>query len=117
MSLSWCLSWVFKPLLFLVSLLPAVLLGYDAYTESLGANPIEEISHITGDWSLRFLLITLSVSPLAILFHAKWLNRFRRMLGLYCFFYVCLHLANYVVLDDVAKLPLKISDIYRKITS
>lgn len=100
MSLSWCLSWVFKPLLFLVSLLPAVLLGYDAYTESLGANPIEEISHITGDWSLRFLLITLSVSPLAILFHAKWLNRFRRMLGLYCFFYVCLHLANYVVLDQ-----------------
>jgi len=114
MSLSWYLSWVFKPLLFIVCLLPAALLGYDAYYDALGANPIEEISHITGDWSLRFLLITLTVSPLAILFHAKWLNRFRRMLGLYCFFYVCLHLLTYVVLDQYFDWPEIYKDIIKR---
>ncbi len=114
MSFSWYLSWLFKPLLFITCLLPAVLLGYDAYTDSLGANPIEEISHITGDWSLRFLLITLTVSPLAILFHAKWLNRFRRMLGLYCFFYVCLHLLTYVVLDQYFDWPEIYKDIIKR---
>lgn len=100
MSLSWYLSWVAKPLLFVACLVPAILLGYDAYNDALGANPVEAIEHITGDWALRFLLITLAVSPLAILFKAKWLNRFRRMLGLYAFFYVCLHFATYIVLDQ-----------------
>ena len=114
MSLTWYLTWVFKPLLFLVSLLPAALLGYDAYTDALGANPIEEISHITGDWSLRFLLLTLTVTPLAILFQLRWLKRFRRMLGLFCFFYVCLHLANYVVLDQYFDWPEIYKDIIKR---
>jgi len=114
MSFSWYLSWIFKPLLFIACLWPAALLGYDAYYDALGANPIEEISHITGDWSLRFLLITLTVSPLAIIFHAKWLNRFRRMLGLYCFFYVCLHLLTYVVLDQYFDWPEIYKDIIKR---
>lgn len=114
MSFSWYLSWLFKPLLFVACLLPAALLGYDAYSDALGANPIEEISHITGGWSLRFLLITLTVSPLTILFHAKWLNRFRRMLGLYCFFYVCLHLLTYVVLDQYFDWPEIYKDIIKR---
>ncbi len=114
MSFSWYLSWLFKPLLFMACLLPAVLLGYGAYTDALGANPIEEITHITGGWSLRFLLITLTVSPLAILFHARWLNRFRRMLGLYCFFYVCLHLLTYVVLDQYFDWPEIYKDIIKR---
>ncbi|HHJ81412.1 MAG TPA: sulfoxide reductase heme-binding subunit YedZ, partial [Candidatus Tenderia electrophaga] len=85
-----------------------------AYTDALGANPIEEISHITGDWSLRFLLLTLTVTPLAILFQLRWLKRFRRMLGLFCFFYVCLHLANYVVLDQYFDWPEIYKDIIKR---
>ncbi len=100
MSLSWYLSWVAKPILFVTCLIPALLLGYDAYTDALGANPVEAIEHTTGGWALRFLMITLAVSPLAIIFKAKWLNRFRRMLGLYVFFYACLHFAAYIILDQ-----------------
>ncbi len=65
----------------------------------LGANPIEKITHATGDWTLRFLLITLSITPLRKLLHLPALIRFRRMFGLFAFFYACLHFTTYIWLD------------------
>jgi sulfoxide reductase heme-binding subunit YedZ len=88
-----------KPLVFLICLLPLAMLAWDGFHDALGANPIEKITHRTGDWSLRFLLITLSVTPLRLLFGWKQLIRFRRMLGLFAFFYVSLHFSIYIVFD------------------
>jgi sulfoxide reductase heme-binding subunit YedZ len=88
-----------KGFLFLLCLVPLLLLlwGYDH--NELGANPIEKITHKTGDWTLRFLLITLCVTPFRILSNQPKLARFRRMLGLFAFFYGCLHLTTWVWLD------------------
>jgi sulfoxide reductase heme-binding subunit YedZ len=88
-----------KAFLFLLCLTPLFLLGWRGYREELGANPIEYITHRTGDWTIRFLLITLSVTPLRKLLNQPKLARFRRMLGLFAFFYGCLHLTTWVWLD------------------
>jgi sulfoxide reductase heme-binding subunit YedZ len=89
-----------KPLLFLIALLPAAWLLFAALTGGLGANPIEAITRSLGDWALRLLLITLAVTPLKRLTGWGWLLRYRRMLGLYAFFYATLHLLSYLVLDQ-----------------
>ncbi|MFO1372788.1 MAG: protein-methionine-sulfoxide reductase heme-binding subunit MsrQ [Candidatus Competibacteraceae bacterium] len=104
-----------KPLLFSAGLLPLAWLFWLGFTGQLGANPVETLSHHTGDWSLRFLLLTLAVTPLRRLTGWNGLQRFRRMLGLFAFFYVCLHFGVYLVFDqffdvqailrDVAKRP------------
>ncbi len=88
-----------KPLLFLLCLVPLLLLIWRFYHDQLGANPIESITHKTGDWTLRFLLITLCVTPFRKLLNQPKLARFRRMLGLFAFFYGCLHLTTWVWLD------------------
>jgi len=80
-----------KPVLFLLCLIPLFRLAWRAYAGTLGPNPIEFITHSTGDWTIRFLMITLSVTPLRLLLHQPVLLRFRRMLGLFAFFYVFLH--------------------------
>jgi sulfoxide reductase heme-binding subunit YedZ len=104
-----------KVVVFLLCLAPLALLGWAAYNNKLGANPIEYITHATGDWTLRFLCITLAITPLRKLLKLPDLIRFRRMLGLFAFFYGCLHLTTYVWLDkffdwqeivkDIAKRP------------
>ena len=104
-----------KPLVFCASLLPLAWLCWLAWQDQLGANPVETLSHHTGDWSLRFLLLTLAVTPLRRLTGWNGLIRFRRMLGLFAFFYVCLHFGVYLIFDqffdwagiveDVAKRP------------
>jgi methionine sulfoxide reductase heme-binding subunit len=88
-----------KPLVFIACLLPLALLAWRIGTNTLGPNPVEEVLHFTGLWALRLLLVTLAVTPLRRLTGVGWLLRFRRMLGLYAFFYVCLHFAVYLVLD------------------
>ncbi len=88
-----------KPAVFVAALVPLALLVWDATHDGLGANPVEAITFATGDWGLRFLLITLAVTPLRRITGWQSLARFRRMLGLFAFFYVCLHLSTYVVLD------------------
>jgi len=88
-----------QPLLFLLCLVPLLLLIWRFYHDQLGANPIENITHKTGDWTLRFLLITLCVTPFRKLLNQPKLARFRRMLGLFAFFYGCLHLTTWVWLD------------------
>ncbi len=91
---------LFKPFVFLLALLPGILLGWNAWQDNLGANPIETITHQTGDWTLRFLLITLSISTLRRWMGWGQLIRLRRMLGLYAFFYATLHLFTYLWLDQ-----------------
>ena len=91
---------LFKGMLFVLCLLPALRLFYLGYGDQLGANPIEVITRDTGEWSLRFLLITLLMTPLRHWFSWKWPLRVRRMLGLYGFFYACLHLGIYLWLDQ-----------------
>ena len=89
-----------KVAVFLACLGPLAHLGWKAYSDALGANHIEVITHATGDWTLRFLLITLAITPLRKLTRQPWLIRFRRMLGLYGFFYGCLHFTTYLWLDQ-----------------
>jgi methionine sulfoxide reductase heme-binding subunit len=90
---------VLEPAVFAASLGPLGVLVFGVFTGSLGANPIEAITHGTGDWTLRFLLLTLAVTPLRTLTRWNPLVRFRRMLGLFAFFYASLHLLTYVWLD------------------
>ncbi len=89
-----------KALLFLLCLAPLGSLLGRGFSGNLGANPIEAVTHATGEWTLRFLLITLSVTPLRTLLKKPELIRYRRMLGLFAFFYGCLHLLTYVWLDQ-----------------
>jgi len=88
-----------KPLVFLLCLLPLALLVWRIAAGRLGANPVEAVLHFTGAWGLRLLLVTLAVTPLRRLTGRGWLLRFRRMLGLFAFFYVVLHVTVYLVLD------------------
>lgn len=93
------LFWI-RALVFLLCLFPLGRLGWLGYTGGLGANPIEFITRSTGTWTLAFLLITLSVTPLRKLSGLNALIKFRRMLGLYAFFYACLHFTTYIWLDQ-----------------
>lgn len=88
-----------KPSAFVLALLPLVWLAVRALTDQLGVNPVETLNRFLGDWALRFLLIALAVTPLRRLTRWAPLARLRRMLGLFAFFYVCLHLASYVGVD------------------
>ncbi len=103
-----------KPLVFSVSLLPLVWLFWLAWSDQLGANPVETLSHRTGDWSLRFLLLTLAVTPLRRLTGWNGLQRFRRMLGLFAFFYVSLHLSVYLIFDQFFDLSAIIADVAKR---
>jgi methionine sulfoxide reductase heme-binding subunit len=89
-----------KVAVFAVCLTPLARLVWRAYHGNLTANPVEFVQHFTGDWTLRFLLITLSVTPLRKLLNIPDLIRFRRMLGLFAFFYVCLHFLTYLWPDQ-----------------
>jgi len=89
-----------KPALFLMCLLPFGLLVWAALTDNLGTNPVETLTHETGEWALRFLLITLCITPLRRLTKFHWLIKFRRMLGLFAFFYAALHFTTYIWLDQ-----------------
>ncbi|WP_455196525.1 sulfite oxidase heme-binding subunit YedZ [Kaarinaea lacus] len=103
-----------KPVVFLICLLPLTMLLWDGFHDALGANPVEKITHRTGDWSLRFLLITLAVTPLRKLFGWKFLMRYRRMFGLFAFFYVCLHFSTYLVFDHFFDLGEIAKDIVKR---
>jgi len=106
---------VVKATLFVLAALPAVWLGVDALRGNLTADPIKEITHRTGWWTLTLLMVTLAVTPVRRLTGWNQIVKVRRMLGLYAFFYAVLHLLTYVVLDlffawdilleDVAKRP------------
>jgi methionine sulfoxide reductase heme-binding subunit len=107
------IRWI-KPIVFLACLLPLARLGWKGYTANLGANPIEVITHSTGDWILIFLLITLGFTPLRKLTGQLWLIRFRRMFGLFAFFYACLHFLTYIWLDKFFDVHEMLADIAKR---
>jgi sulfoxide reductase heme-binding subunit YedZ len=103
-----------KAFAFLLCLVPLFRLGWRAYRQELGANPIEKITHTTGDWTIWFLLITLSVTPFRKLLSQPKLARFRRMLGLFAFFYGCLHLMTWMWLDKFFDLSEMWHDVLKR---
>ena len=94
------ISFVIKPVLFLICLVPFIRLVVGAVYDDLGTNPVEILTHETGEWALRFLLISLAVTPLRRLLKTAWLGKLRRMLGLYAFFYASMHFITYLWLDQ-----------------
>ena len=88
-----------KALVWLLALLPLARLVWLGFNDNLGANPIEFVEHSTGTWALVFLLITLSMTPIRLLTGQVWQIQLRRALGLFMFFYACLHIITYVWLD------------------
>jgi len=106
-----------KPVVFLICLLPLVILLLRAFAVGglgLGANPIEELLHALGRWGLKFLLLTLTITPLRRWTGWNWLIRFRRMLGLFAFFYVVLHFFCYAILDQGLDIAAIIEDIIKR---
>jgi sulfoxide reductase heme-binding subunit YedZ len=95
---------VLKPAVFLLSLTPAVYLTWALLTNNLSANPLQDLTDGTGDWTIRFLCITLAVTPLRRIIRWNGAIKFRRMLGLFAFFYGSLHFLTYIVLDRLAGL-------------
>jgi sulfoxide reductase heme-binding subunit YedZ len=94
------ISYLIKPIVFLACLLPFLMLAYAAFMGSLGVNPVETLTRETGGWTLKFLLITLSVTPLRKITGQNWLIKLRRMFGLYVFFYALLHFTTYIWFDQ-----------------
>lgn len=105
---------ILKPIVFLAALIPLALLGLDALQGNLGANPIEKITHQTGLWTLILLLTTLSITPLRRITGIQWLIQYRRMIGLFAFFYGFLHFMTYVWLDQFFDLHSIIKDVYKR---
>jgi methionine sulfoxide reductase heme-binding subunit len=107
------ISWV-KALVFGAALIPIVRLAWGAYTDELGANPIEFVTQSTGISTLVFLLVTLAVTPLRKMTGLNELIKLRRMLGLFAFFYACLHLTTYLALDQFFDGAAILADIVKR---
>jgi len=106
------LQWFFlKTLVFMLCILPFLFIVWDAFNDLLGADPIQRLHFRTGDWTLRFLLISLAMTPLRRVFKSSFPIRFRRMLGLFGFFYASLHLLVWLVLDQSLSLDNMLYDV------
>src|SRR5271157_3309968 len=105
---------IFKTFLFPAALIPLARLLWRAFHGGLGANPIEFITHSTGDWTLILILTTLSITPLRRLTRQYWLIGLRRMLGLFAFFYGVLHFLTYIWLDKFFDLHEVWKDIFKR---
>ena len=108
--------WIFllKVIVWLLCLSPASWLAWKATHDLLGANPLSEITLSTGHWTLYLLLITLAISPLRKITRLNWLIRFRRLVGLFAFFYGCLHLMTYLWFDKFFDVHEIVKDIYKR---
>lgn len=102
---------VIKSIVFLICLVPFAMIVYDSVNNQLGADPIQTLHFRTGDWALRFLLVTLTMTPLQLMFQSITPLRFRRMFGLFTFFYACLHFAVWLVLDQSLNIQFMMEDI------
>ena len=103
-----------KVVVFLACLGPLAVLTWKAFHQLLGANPVDVITRSTGKWTLVFLLVTLAVTPARRILRMPWLIRFRRMLGLFAFFYGTLHLMTYVWLDQFFNVQSMLHDIAKR---
>jgi methionine sulfoxide reductase heme-binding subunit len=119
----WQIRWVLKPIVFMGCLIPALHLTVGALNAtgvlhvngiSLGADPVKVMLHTCGQWTLNFLMITLCMAPLRDLTHSVFWLRFRRMFGLFAFFYVLLHFSVYLLLDQSGKLGALWQDIVKR---
>ena len=110
------IRFIWKPIVFLMCLLPLLLLIGDAFgvTGNLGANQIEAILDRFGNWALRFIMIALAVTPLRRLTDWNWLSRFRRMLGLFTFFYAFMHFLTWLLLDQELRLSEILEDVIER---
>ena len=105
---------VLKPVIFLLCLFPLAWLLWGAFNDTLGANPAETLTRETGEWTLRFLLITLLVTPARKILGWPWLIKLRRMLGLFVFFYALMHLLTYVWFDQFFDVNEIIKDVIKR---
>jgi len=103
-----------KPIVFLACLIPLGRLGWKAFNAGLGANPIQVITWSTGAWTLVLLMVTLSITPVRKLTRQYWLIQFRRMFGLFAFFYACLHFTTYIWLDQFFDLHSMAKDVVKR---
>ncbi|MBS1142035.1 MAG: hypothetical protein H6R13_3488 [Proteobacteria bacterium] len=103
-----------KMAVFIVCLLPLGRLLWAAYTDDFGANPVEFVQRWTGSWTFNLLLITLCVTPLRTMTQWHWLLRLRRMLGLFCFFYACLHFLSFIGFDHSFEVDEIAKDIFKR---
>jgi sulfoxide reductase heme-binding subunit YedZ len=103
-----------KPLIWVLCLAPLAYLGWLAWKSNLGANPIERVEHFTGDWTIRLIIATLAITPLRRLLNLPDLIRFRRLIGLFAFFYACLHFLAYVGLDQFFDFGAILKDIAKR---
>jgi len=107
-------SFWFKPVVFILALVPMLVIVISVVNGSAGPNPIEYLQKETGRWSLRFLWLSLLMTPLTELFRIAWPVRIRRMVGLFAFFYVSLHMAVYGALDQALDFPAMAKDIVER---
>jgi len=114
--MSYSVPWLklLKPVIFICALMPLFFLVSGAINNTLGANPTEAMTRTTGDWALYFLLMTLAVTPLRQLSGQGWLIRYRRMLGLFVFFYACVHFLTYVWFDQYFNVSEIVTDILKR---
>ena len=105
-----------KAVIFIICLYPALLMLLDAVLDALGANPVEKLMTLTGQWSLRFLMLSLALTPIRMLTGFTMINLFRRMVGLYAFFYCSLHFLVFIVLEHTAMLTLIVEAVAKSQT-
>ena len=103
-----------KVVVFLVCLTPVGIIVWGIFNHAYDANPAQLLEHATGDWTIRFIVFTLAVTPLRKILHIPQLIRFRRMIGLFAFFYVCLHFTTYLWLDKFFSWPDIWGDLHKR---
>jgi len=104
----------FKPAIFLICLLPFVSLMVGAFNNDLGPNPVETMIRTLGDWGIYFLLMGLAITPARKVFNLNWLIQYRRMIGLFAFFYVCMHFLSYIWFEQFFSLQEITKDIIKR---
>lgn len=104
----------FKPLIFLICLLPFASIVSGAINQQLGPNPVEAMIRGFGDWGIYFILIGLSISPVRKILNLHWLIQYRRMIGLFAFFYVCIHFSSYIWFEQFFDIEKIINDIIKR---
>ena len=104
----------FKPVIFILCLLPFAGLISGAFQDTLGPNPVEAMIRTLGDWGIYFLLIGLTVSPARKVFKLNWLIQYRRMIGLFAFFYISMHFLSYIWFDQFFDVQAIIKDIIKR---
>jgi len=105
---------ILKVVLFILSLGPFARLAVGAFTNNLGTNPVELLTRSTGTWTLVFLCITLGVTPVRKLTGWNWLSQYRRMFGLFAFFYVSLHFTTYIWFDQYFDVQSIVKDVIKR---